>query len=387
MQSLKRNTCDPDPSLPNSEIKDLSQRIRERIPLALQYACIYVAVHMCHTDAGSADIRALVARFAKESLMYWLEIFSLMGRTHEAVGMVVSMESWLKASSVELASAPLNERSPPLSADPCLESDALIFTLLYDFRRFVMEFMDPIVESTPHIYFSALALMPSETGLSCQYSHLTEGGLKVVHGCAKQWSQTLWTTTKHSEKISAVAILPDGTTIVSGSYDNTLRLWDTKTGVPIVHAMEGRAIWVTCVAVSPDSTRVVSGSYDNALWLWDAKTGVPIGQAMKGHMHVVSSIAFSHDGMHILSVSHDAHEHFVWSCESQTQLPGMEFQQVMAISICPFQINRDGWVLGSGHKQLFWLPTSLRKRLVGNKNIIAIINQEVTVFDISAHIQ
>ncbi|KAG8986788.1 POC1 centriolar protein A [Tulasnella sp. JGI-2019a] len=248
-----------------------------------------------------------------------------------------------------------------------------------------MEFMDPIVESTPHIYFSALALMPSETGLSCQYSHLTEGGIKVVRGCAKQWSRTLWTATKHSNRINAVAILPDGTTIVSGSDNKTLQLWDAKTGVPIGQAMEGHANWVRCVAVSPDSTTIVSGSHDATLQLWDAKTGEPIGQAIEGHTDTVSSIAFSHDGMHILSVSHHAYEHFVWSCESQTQLPDMEFQQVMAISICPFQINKDGWVLGPGCKQVFWLPIGLRKELVGNKNIIAIINQEVTVFDVSAY--
>ncbi|KAG9019328.1 hypothetical protein FRB95_005647, partial [Tulasnella sp. JGI-2019a] len=303
MQSLTRNICDLDPSLLNSEVKDLSQRIRERILPPVQYACVYVAAHVCQTVADSADIRALVARFTRERLMYWLEVLSLMGRAHEAVDMVASIESWLMGLSVELARAPSDDRSQ--LQDTYKLDDLTSLPLLYDFCRFILEFMDPIVTSTPHIYLSALALMPSETGLSRQYGHLAEGGVRAVRGRARQWSRTLWTASKHSGAVNAVAMFPDGTTIVSGSNDKALRLWDAKTGAAVGQAMEGHTDWVRCVAISPDGTRIVSGSDDKTVWLWDAKTGAAVGQAMKGHTDWVHSVVISPDSTTTVSGSDD----------------------------------------------------------------------------------
>ena len=80
----------------------------------------------------------------------------------------------------------------------------------------------------------------------------------------------------------SVAFSPDGTRIVSGSYDKTLRLWDAKSGEPIGAPLKGHESRVMSVAFSPDGTRIVSGSYDKTLRLWDAKSGEPIGAPLKG---------------------------------------------------------------------------------------------------------
>ncbi|KAG9022586.1 hypothetical protein FRB95_014572 [Tulasnella sp. JGI-2019a] len=151
-------------------------------------------------------------------------------------------------------------------------------------------------------------------------------------------------------------------------------------------AMKGHTGRVNCVAISPDGTTIVSGSNDKTLQLWDVKTGEGIGKAMGGHTQPVSSIDSSLDGKHILSVSQGAYENLVWSWENQTQLLGMQFQQGMTMLGSPFRVSKDGWVLGSGHKQLFWLPAGLRMELVGKGNIIAIVTQEVVVLDVPAYI-
>ncbi|KAG9036742.1 hypothetical protein FRB95_008073 [Tulasnella sp. JGI-2019a] len=302
MQGLTRNICDLDPSLLNSEIKDLSQRIRERMPQALQYACVHVAVHVSQTAAGNADIRGLLTGLTRERLMYWLECLSLAGRAQEGVAMVALIEAWFKTPAT--APAPATPPAPP-SATEVLSPDDLTSALLYDFRRFIMEFMDPIVTSTLHIYSSALALMPSETALSRQYGDLAEGGVRVIRGRAKQWSQKLWTTSKHSQGIICVAVSPDGTTIVSGSEDTTLRLWDARTGAAIGKALEGHTQWVNCVAISPDGMTLVSGSWDTTLRLWDAKTGAAIGNTMKGHSDQIICVVVSPNGKIIVSGSLD----------------------------------------------------------------------------------
>ncbi|KAG9028503.1 hypothetical protein FRB95_006404 [Tulasnella sp. JGI-2019a] len=139
------------------------------MPPALRYACVHIAAHVSQTAVGSADIHSLVARFARESLMYWLESLSLMGRAHEAVGMAEMVETWLKsppkASLAGTALAPF----PLSSTTKNIEPDDLVLTLLYDLRWFVMEFMEPIVTSTQHIYSSALPFMLFGTALSYQY--------------------------------------------------------------------------------------------------------------------------------------------------------------------------------------------------------------------------
>ena len=44
---------------------------------------------------------------------------------------------------------------------------------------------------------------------------------------------------------------------------------------------------MTSVAFSPDGTRIVSGSSDNTVRLWDAATGQPVGQPLTGHTEPV----------------------------------------------------------------------------------------------------
>ena len=109
----------------------------------------------------------------------------------------------------------------------------------------------------------------------------------------------------HGSSVWSVAFSPDSQRIVSGSLDNTLRLWDAQTGAPIGEPLAGHEEAVLSVAFSPDSQRIVSGSRDNTLRLWDAQTGAPIGEPLEGHGAAVLSVAFSPDSQRIVSGSDD----------------------------------------------------------------------------------
>lgn len=62
---------------------------------------------------------------------------------------------------------------------------------------------------------------------------------------------------KNNDSVRAVAIAPDGKTAVSGSYDNTLKLWDLQTGKEISTFIGDSSI--VCCAVSPDGLTIVAG--------------------------------------------------------------------------------------------------------------------------------
>ena len=43
------------------------------------------------------------------------------------------------------------------------------------------------------------------------------------------------TLTGHSHYVTSVAYSPDGKHVVSGSYDNTVKVWDSQTGTEVSH--------------------------------------------------------------------------------------------------------------------------------------------------------
>lgn len=78
--------------------------------------------------------------------------------------------------------------------------------------------------------------------------------------------------TGHNGSVNSVAISPNGRTIVSGSDDKTIRLWDKVTGKEI-RRLQGHTYEVNSVAISPDGQTIVSGSYDGEIKICDSKKG------------------------------------------------------------------------------------------------------------------
>ncbi|NBR07864.1 MAG: hypothetical protein EBT92_19165, partial [Planctomycetes bacterium] len=107
----------------------------------------------------------------------------------------------------------------------------------------------------------------------------------------------------HTSFVKSVSFSPDGKRIVSGSWDNTLKIWDASTGQEI-QILKGHTCGVNSVAFSPDGKKVVSGSEDMTLKIWDAITGKEI-QTLKGHTKAVTSVSLSPDGKRIVSGSWD----------------------------------------------------------------------------------
>ncbi|MBD2726652.1 WD40 repeat domain-containing protein [Nostoc sp. FACHB-892] len=113
----------------------------------------------------------------------------------------------------------------------------------------------------------------------------------------------LRTLTGHNNSVNAVAIAPDGKTAVSGSDDNTLKVWDLHTGKEI-STLTGHNDWVRAVAIAPDGKTAVSGSDDNTLKVWDLHTGKEIS-TLTGHNGSVYAVVIAPDGKTAVSGSDD----------------------------------------------------------------------------------
>ncbi|MBA2307079.1 hypothetical protein H0W26_03020 [Candidatus Dependentiae bacterium] len=59
--------------------------------------------------------------------------------------------------------------------------------------------------------------------------------------------------------------------VLTGSHDNTARLWDVKTG-KLLKVLEGHTHRVISVAYSPKGDKLLTGSYDETARLWSLDT-------------------------------------------------------------------------------------------------------------------
>jgi WD40 repeat protein len=71
-----------------------------------------------------------------------------------------------------------------------------------------------------------------------------------------------------------VAFSPDGQRIVTGSVDQTAKVWDSASGKELL-TLKGHGSVVRSVAFSPDGQRIVTGSKDRQLRCGRAKTAAP----------------------------------------------------------------------------------------------------------------
>ena len=105
----------------------------------------------------------------------------------------------------------------------------------------------------------------------------------------------------HTKLVISVSISYDDHWIVSGSEDNTVRLWDVETGKQI-RQFDGHTNWVWCVEISNDNKWIVSGSFDKTIRLWDVKTGKQVRQFDAGN-NQLCSVVISNDSKWLCYVS------------------------------------------------------------------------------------
>ncbi len=144
-----------------------------------------------------------------------------------------------------------------------------------------------------------------------------------VDETARLWDATTGNEVRafeHPNVPGAIAFSPDGKLIATGCEDNMARIWDRATG-QIVREFTGHQGFVQGIRFSPDSKYLLTGSGDRTARLWDIATGETI-RIFGGHADDVQTVTFSPDGQSVATASNDRIAR-VWNLQS---LPGgMQF--------------------------------------------------------------
>ena len=105
----------------------------------------------------------------------------------------------------------------------------------------------------------------------------------------------------HQDSVNDAVFSPDGTRILTASWDKTAKLWDAASGKLVASFAHQGIVWHA--AFSSDGTRILTASADKTAKLWDAASGKLI--ASFAHQAIVYNAAFSPDGARILTASAD----------------------------------------------------------------------------------
>ncbi len=107
----------------------------------------------------------------------------------------------------------------------------------------------------------------------------------------------------HKSIVCSVCLSLDGRWALSGSWDETLRLWEVATG-RCVRTFKGHTKSVSSVCLSSDGRWALSGSTDCTLRLWEVSSGRCV-RTFNGHTSAVNSVCLSSDGRWAVSGSGD----------------------------------------------------------------------------------
>lgn len=126
--------------------------------------------------------------------------------------------------------------------------------------------------------------------------------LKELAGQASaQPLQLLRSLKGHTKDVTSLSLSGDGRLALSGSEDQTAKLWDTSSG-QCLQTFVGHSRPIGSVSLSADGQLALSGSSDQTVRLWETSSGRCL-QTFVGHGEAVNSVCLSGDGRVTLSGS------------------------------------------------------------------------------------
>ncbi len=149
---------------------------------------------------------------------------------------------------------------------------------------------------------------------------------------------------------TAAAVSPDGTRVVSGGRDGSMRVWDVESGLCLA-TWTGHRDWVAACGFRADGARVVSASGDGTLRVWDVASGTSLA-VCEGHEGAVSDAVFTPDGRQLVSAASDDTLR-LWDA-ADGRCVGVWTGHTAAVCACTVAPDGQHAISASGDKSLRW---------------------------------
>ena len=299
---LKKDICNLKESNPG-DVEDLPALKETWIGDSLEYACRFWTKHLAKMPSHGPrvkQVQKLVDEFFTTRLLFWIEVLALTGNLDSSVYALHDIDQWyLSVSCVWFQSKHVFTRAQTGASCKWTEES----------QRLILLNFDEIRHSPSKIYGCVLPFCPSSCWLHKWYTPETMREVRVVRGRLDEWGTCSRVVpferypealvyrkdivvvgllfgdivildaitgsqksllSAHIDGVSSLSFSQDGTFLVSGSWDNTIKVWDTQTG-GIVKTFRGFDR-VRSVSISPDAVTIASGS-ESGIRLWDIRTG------------------------------------------------------------------------------------------------------------------
>ncbi|HEY1483975.1 MAG TPA: GAF domain-containing protein [Candidatus Acidoferrum sp.] len=180
----------------------------------------------------------------------------------------------------------------------------------------------------------------------------------------------------HSGWVTGLAFTPDGRRLVSGSWDQTVKMWDVSTGLP-AGMVSNNIQYVQALASSRDGRWIAAENSADSVTIWDTGTGQPVHTLLTDRKirgagnNWVYSIAFSPDGR-LLASGLDDKTIRIWDVKSGQPLHDFTANKRSVIYVA---FSPDGrWLATGGNDKtiLIWDVESgkLVRKLTGHKKTV-----------------
>lgn len=121
----------------------------------------------------------------------------------------------------------------------------------------------------------------------------------------------------------------DGQYLLKGKIGNVLRMWEVKTGKPVVE-FAGHRKAVISFSLSPDEKQIASGGGEGDVIIWEKKSGTAT-TILKGHSSPVFDVRWSPDQSRLVSTSWDG-QVLVWDVQTGKAISRIYWQNASAYS-------------------------------------------------------
>ena len=163
-------------------------------------------------------------------------------------------------------------------------------------------------------YVTAIAFSPNGNSLA------TGSGKRIQMWNVRTWQQ-IFTISQGNSTVADLVFSPDGTSLASASIDDSIKLWDAKTGQLKFNFDEERDGYMggfsprgPMVAFSPDGKRLASTAVDRnrfadkKIKIWDTQSGelqTTLEHERPGLTHPFATVQFSNDGKTVICCKSD----------------------------------------------------------------------------------